>query len=58
MSPVRTLIQNAVRTSPDELFTMWDGKNNDGYIVPNGVYFYRIEIDSDKPVWGKIIVLQ
>ena len=58
MSPVRTVIQNALRYSADELFTIWDGKNNDGYQVANGVYFYRIEADDDKPVWGKIIVLQ
>lgn len=58
MNPVRTVIQNAMRYSTDELFTIWDGKNNDGYQVANGVYFYRVEIDDDKPVWGKIIVLQ
>jgi len=58
MSPVRTVIQNAVRNSADELFTIWDGKNNDGYQVANGVYFYRIEVDSDTPVWGKILVIQ
>ncbi|MGB9697545.1 MAG: hypothetical protein ACP5P3_09245 [Ignavibacteria bacterium] len=58
MNPVKTLIQNAVRTNPDELFTMWDGKNNSGYQVANGVYFYRIEVDDDPPVWGKILVLQ
>ncbi|MCX7832818.1 MAG: hypothetical protein N2490_01235 [Ignavibacteria bacterium] len=58
MNPVRTVIQNATRTSPDELFTIWDGKNNQGFVVANGVYFYRIEIDDDKPIWGKILVLQ
>ncbi len=58
MNPVRTLIQNASRTGTDELFTQWDGKNNKGAQVANGVYFYRIEVDSDKPVWGKILVLQ
>lgn len=58
MNPVRTLIQNAVRTSPDELFTAWDGKNDNGYQVANGVYFYRIEIDDSDKNWGKIIVLQ
>jgi len=58
MNPVRTLIQNATRITPDEIYTSWDGKNNDGYQVANGVYFYRIEIDNDKPEWGKILVLQ
>jgi hypothetical protein len=58
MNMVKTLIQNAVRNSPDELFTSWDGRNNEGNQVANGVYFYRVEVDSDKPVWGKILVLQ
>lgn len=58
MNPVRTVIQNAIRSNPDVLYTIWDGKNNNGYQVANGVYFYRVEIDSDKPVWGKILVLQ
>jgi hypothetical protein len=58
MNPVRTVIRNAARNSADELFTIWDGKNDNGYQVANGVYFYRIEIDSDTPVWGKILVIQ
>jgi hypothetical protein len=58
MNPVRTVIQNAIRNNPEELFTIWDGKNNNGNQVANGVYFYRIEIDSDTPVWGKILVIQ
>jgi len=58
MNPVRTVIQNAVRSSNEGLFTMWDGKNDDGYVAANGVYFYRIEIDDDSPQWGKIILLQ
>jgi hypothetical protein len=58
MEPVRTVIQNASRTSPDVLWATWDGKRNDGSQVVNGVYFYRIEIDKDETVWGKILVLQ
>lgn len=58
MFPVRTVIQNATRTSPDMLWAVWDGKRNDGVQVSNGVYFYRIEIDKDETVWGKILVLQ
>ena len=58
MNPVRTLLQNAIRNSADELFAIWDGKNNEGFQVANGVYFYRIEIDDDTPIWGKILVIQ
>ena len=58
MFPVRTVIQNASRTSPDVIWATWDGKRDDGTQVSNGVYFYRIQIDKDETVWGKIIVLQ
>lgn len=58
MNPVRTVLQNASRQSPDMLWTSWDGLRDDGRQVANGVYFYRIEIDNDQTVWGKILVLQ
>ena len=60
MNPVRTVIQNATRSNTclNEFYTQWDGKNDNGYRVANGVYFYRIEIDDDDDVWGKILVLQ
>lgn len=59
MNYVRTIIQNAPRNkdlegAPD----FWDGKDDVGNIVPNGVYLYRIDVDSDTPLFGKIIVMQ
>ena len=58
MNPVRTIIQNATRTGANESFSIWDGKNDAGYVIANGVYFYRVEIDGDAPIWGKIILMQ
>lgn len=58
MNPVRTVIQNATRSGADELFTAWDGRNDNGAQVANGVYFYRVEFDDDDPVWGKVLLLQ
>ncbi|MBZ0202849.1 MAG: hypothetical protein K8I03_07520 [Ignavibacteria bacterium] len=58
MFPVRTVLQNAQRSTTDVLWTSWDGKRDDGIQVSNGVYFYRLEIDKDETVWGKILVLQ
>lgn len=58
MNYVRTVIQNAPRNkdlegAPD----FWDGKDDAGIVVPNGVYLYRVDVNSNTPLFGKIIVL-
>jgi photosystem II stability/assembly factor-like uncharacterized protein len=57
MNLVRTVIQNVDRVGGNEFIDNWDGKDENSVIVPNGVYFYRIDIGDDEPVFGKIIVL-
>ena len=58
MNLVRTLIQNATRFGANsQQKDLWDGRDENGSLVPNGVYFYRIDMGSDKPVFGKIMVL-
>ncbi|MBL1212791.1 MAG: hypothetical protein HND52_05455 [Ignavibacteriae bacterium] len=57
MNLVRTLIQNADK-SDGEQFEFWNGRDEAGSIVANGVYFYRIDIDSKEPVFGKIMVIR
>mgnify|MGYP005840402351 CR=1 FL=1 len=56
---VRTIIQNVTRNrdiegAPD----FWDGRDDNGNYVANGVYFYRIEIGDKDPLFGKILVIQ
>ena len=59
MNYIRTVIQNAPRNiSTDIERVAWDGRDDEGSIVPNGVYFYRIEIGDRDPLYGKIIVMQ
>ncbi len=61
MNYVATIIQNADRSETGEgtgIIDYWDGRDGSGSIVPNGVYFYRVEVGSDEPVYGKILVLQ
>jgi hypothetical protein len=58
MHPVRTLVQNATRLNGKEYDEIWNGKSDNHTIVANGVYFYRIEIGNQAPLWGKIIVLK
>ena len=37
----------------------WDGKDDTKInVVPNGVYLYRVDVNSNPPLFGKIIVLR
>lgn len=60
MNYVKTLIQNAERDFDKNGLepATWDGSDANGNIVPNGVYFYRIEVGSEEPRYGKILVLR
>ena len=56
---IRTVIQNASRNrtiegAPD----FWDRRDDNGNLLPNGVYFYRVDIDDEEPLFGKIIYMQ
>jgi hypothetical protein len=57
MNLIRTVIQNSPRRANSEQFDLWDGKDERGKIVPNGVYFYRIDLGSGTPLFGKIMVM-
>lgn len=70
MNCLRTLIQNVERGNPAHVINApnnegingvidyWDGRDDYGSVVPNGVYFYRVEIDGQIPQFGKIMVIQ
>ncbi|MCK9210603.1 MAG: hypothetical protein M0P61_07210 [Ignavibacteriaceae bacterium] len=70
MNYLRTLIQNVDRGNPAHVINSsntdgingvidyWDGRDDFGNVVPNGVYFYRIEIDGQDSQFGKIMVIQ
>ena len=57
---IRTVVQNVPRIlAPDSPpIDFWDGKDENGKIVPNGVYFYRVEVGDNDPIFGKILVMQ
>jgi hypothetical protein len=57
MNRVRTLIHGE-RGPGMEHDELWYGDDDDGNVVANGVYFYRIDSGGDEPLFGKIIVLQ
>ena len=58
MFPVRTILNLAVRTPDAEHDEVWDGKNDAGGRVANGVYYIQVTLDDLDPVWTKIVVLQ
>ena len=58
MQPVKALIRNAMRSGPIEQDEIWDGRDDLRRRVSNGIYFYRVEIEGNDPLWGKIFVLQ
>jgi hypothetical protein len=41
----------------EEIWEHWDGRNENGITVANGVYFYKIETDQKVLGHGKIVVL-
>jgi hypothetical protein len=58
MQPVKELIRNATRSGTVEHDEIWNGKDDLDRRVANGVYFYRVEVEGNEPIWGKIFVLQ
>jgi len=58
MHLVKTLLQNALRTGGKSEVVYWDGSDEYGNIVPNGVYFYRVDFGTDSRQYGKIMVLR
>lgn len=58
MNRVRSLVRQASRNASTEFDELWDGRNDDGTVVANGVYIYRLLIDDGEPAFGKILVLQ
>jgi len=57
MNLVKTLIQNSSRNA-GENYEAWNGRDDASSFAPNGVYFYRIDINDGKPLFGKIMVVR
>jgi len=58
MQPVRTILHNASRNGGREYDEFWNGKDDRGNVVANGVYFYSVTLNNGDPIWGKIMVLR
>ena len=57
MNLLRTLVENNNRPVSDHNLDVWDGRDQNGKVVPNGVYFYRIDLGTGNPLFGKIMVI-
>ena len=57
MISVKNVVSNQPRPLPGDYSELWDGTNNWGVMVANGVYFYRFQARSHTTAWGKIIVM-
>ncbi|OGC83783.1 MAG: hypothetical protein A2W07_00430 [candidate division Zixibacteria bacterium RBG_16_43_9] len=58
MKLVKTILGNAPRAGGVEYDEVWDGKNEKGETVANGIYFFKIEGPGGQKEWGKIGVIK
>ncbi|MCP4727784.1 MAG: hypothetical protein GY863_22290 [bacterium] len=57
MNLVRNVTRNKPRSANGDYAETWNGKNEWGRIVANGVYFYKFEKKGEGVFWGKIIII-
>ena len=55
--PVRELAAKQPRSGQGYHYVNWDGRDDDGDLVANGVYFYRLSTDAGDQAFGKVVVL-
>ncbi|GEM_PF-2050703 len=56
---VRVVIENETRLAEvDADNDVWDGRNDNGDLVANGIYFYNIKFDYGEDLWGKVAVVK
>ncbi|UCC80282.1 MAG: hypothetical protein JSW64_02670 [Candidatus Zixiibacteriota bacterium] len=56
---VKTVVDGVYRrggVESDDI--LWDGTNGDGDLAANGIYFYRIQLDSGEDLWGKVVLIK
>ncbi|RKY89350.1 hypothetical protein DRQ09_01470 [candidate division KSB1 bacterium] len=57
MKPVRTVVENKFRAGGFSYSEVWNGKDDYGRKVANGVYFYKLVKKGEKPLYGKIVII-
>ncbi|HHL72613.1 MAG TPA: hypothetical protein ENJ29_08895 [Bacteroidetes bacterium] len=57
MDLVAEVVTGKPRTAGGSYFELWNGRNDRGEVVANGVYFYSVELEGDAVLWGKFMVM-
>jgi len=57
MNLVTTVVEEKDRPLSGDYAEIWDGRNDLGDMVANGVYFYQIIRSGHDPLWGKVMVV-
>ncbi|MGB7061557.1 MAG: FlgD immunoglobulin-like domain containing protein [Candidatus Zixiibacteriota bacterium] len=58
MNLVITLADGEQRIGGGEYDELWDGKNEKGDFVANGVYFFKVKAPGGQTEWGKLVILK
>jgi photosystem II stability/assembly factor-like uncharacterized protein len=58
MNLVITLVNHQDRRGGIEYDEPWNGNNEKGELVANGVYFFKLEAPGGQTEWGKLVVLK
>ncbi len=58
MSLVTTLVDGEFRSGGTDFDEPWDGRNDRGDLVANGVYFFKVETSKAQREWGKLVILK
>jgi hypothetical protein len=57
MHPIKTISASVIDASREQEQT-WNGRDNAGGRLANGVYFYSVIQKDQKPLWGKILIVE
>ena len=57
MEPVAEVVTGKERPANGTFFEIWNGRNDRGEVVANGVYFYSLHLEGEGVFWGKFIVM-
>jgi hypothetical protein len=58
MNLVITLVDGQQHVADVDYDQPWDGRNEKGDMVANGVYFFKVEAAGGQTEWGKLVILK